>query len=548
MAKKVIAKERLLAYPDFNKPFQIHAVASHYQLGAVVSQEGKPIAFCSRKLNPVQTRYTATERELLSIAETLKECRNMLLGQTIEVFTDHKNPVCKHFNTKRVMGWRLLLEEFGPQLTHIKGENNIAADALSRSDISEEDFSQDAFNGELAADDDKFPNEFPLSCKEIAYRQGKDKDLQKKLKNDPELCQKAPCKFSDKTYEIIAKGGKIYPPTASQHKCAKWCHDCLMHPGETRLEFTIAQHCTWVGLHPTVQRVIKACPNCELCKKNSKKHGLLPPKPTPEIIPWHTLCMDLIGPHDFGVKNEKEPKKDTFVQLHCLTMTDPATGFFECCEIMRKRADYIANHSEMSWLTRHPWPTEIVMDEGREFAPEVADLLKSECGTHCKTVTSGNPQASSMIERCHQTLANMIRTRQTKDKNDLDPEFGWSGMLAACRKAMNSTVHASTTSRATKSQLVFGRDALLNVPFEADWQHIEEQKQKLVTQNNKRENATRTPHQHNVGDIVTVNTNKQRKHGHDPNLGPCRITQAFDNGAVQLVKVADDDGGAVCDT
>jgi len=67
MAKRVIAKETLLAYPNFNKPFQIHTDASHYQLGAVASQEGKPTAFYSHKLNPAQTRYTTTERELLSI-------------------------------------------------------------------------------------------------------------------------------------------------------------------------------------------------------------------------------------------------------------------------------------------------------------------------------------------------------------------------------------------------------------------------------------------------------------------------------------------------
>jgi len=156
---------------------------------------------------------------------------------------------------------------------------------------------------------------------------------------------------------------------------------------------------------------------------------------------------------------------------------------------MRKSADYIANHLEISWLTQHPWPTEIVVDKGREFALAVADLLKSKCGVHRKIITSRNPQANSMIEWCHQTLANMICTRQIRDKHDLDPEFGWPGMLAACRKAMNSTVHA--TSRATPSQLAFGRDALLNVSFEADWQCIEEQKQKLITQNNKRENATR---------------------------------------------------------
>jgi len=144
MAKRVIAKETLLAYPNFNKPFQIHTDASHYQLGAVASQEGKPTAFCGRKLSPAQTRHTSTEREPPSIAETLKEHRNTLLGQQIEVFIDHKNLVCKHFNTERVVCWQLLLEEFGPKLTHVKGVNNIVADALSRLEMAEEEFSAEA--------------------------------------------------------------------------------------------------------------------------------------------------------------------------------------------------------------------------------------------------------------------------------------------------------------------------------------------------------------------------------------------------------------------
>jgi RNase H-like domain found in reverse transcriptase len=120
-AKKIIAQEVLLAYPNFSKKFVIHTDASHYQLGAVISQDGKPIAFYSRKLNPPQTWYTTTKRELLSIIETLKEYRNILLGHKIEVFIDHQNLMYKHFNTERVMQWQLLIEEFGPKLTYIKG-------------------------------------------------------------------------------------------------------------------------------------------------------------------------------------------------------------------------------------------------------------------------------------------------------------------------------------------------------------------------------------------------------------------------------------------
>ena len=71
--KKVIGTEVLLSYPDSNKPFQIYTDASDHQLGAVIMQDTKPIAFYSRKLNTVQRRYTTTERELLSTTETFKE-------------------------------------------------------------------------------------------------------------------------------------------------------------------------------------------------------------------------------------------------------------------------------------------------------------------------------------------------------------------------------------------------------------------------------------------------------------------------------------------
>ena len=43
LIKRIMAKEVTLAYPNFEQPFEIHTDASHYQLGAVISQNGKPI-------------------------------------------------------------------------------------------------------------------------------------------------------------------------------------------------------------------------------------------------------------------------------------------------------------------------------------------------------------------------------------------------------------------------------------------------------------------------------------------------------------------------
>ena len=95
----MIGREVLLAYPDFNAPFEIHTDASRLQIGAVISQKGKPIAFYSQNMNIAQYNYTTTDKELLSIVATLKEFRNILLEHQITVYTDHKNLTYKIFNT-----------------------------------------------------------------------------------------------------------------------------------------------------------------------------------------------------------------------------------------------------------------------------------------------------------------------------------------------------------------------------------------------------------------------------------------------------------------
>ena len=69
-----------------------------------------------------------------------------------------------------------------------------------------------------------------------------------------------------------------------------------------------------------------------------------------------TLCIDPIDACPFG-KKDPDPAKDTHVELHCMTMIDPATGWFEIVEIPTKRADCIAKILECHWLTRCPWPT-----------------------------------------------------------------------------------------------------------------------------------------------------------------------------------------------
>ena len=134
--KVIISHKTLLSYPDFSKDFHIYTDSSDYQLGAVIMQNDRPLAFYSRKLNSAQKWYTTGKQELLSIVETLNKFKNILLGQKLIVHTDHKNLHYQKMSTNCIIWQRLLIEEFGPTFIHIKGKKNVIADALSQLDAN----------------------------------------------------------------------------------------------------------------------------------------------------------------------------------------------------------------------------------------------------------------------------------------------------------------------------------------------------------------------------------------------------------------------------
>jgi hypothetical protein len=137
----------------------------------------------------------------------------------------------------------------------------------------------------------------------------------------------------------------------------------------------------------------------------------------------------------------------------------------------------------------------------------------------------------------------MIQVQNIRDKHDLDKDFGWTGVLSVIRQAVRSLVH--TTTRATPTQLVCGRYALLNVSFQADWDYIKEQKQHRILQNNKKENAKRIPYTYNVGDQVMVKEDPHRKLSGARFSGPYTVTQVNDNGTVQQLSKATNSGAVL---
>jgi hypothetical protein len=115
----------------------------------------------------------------------------------------------------------------------------------------------------------------------------------------------------------------------------------------------------------------------------------------------------------------------------------------------------------------------------------------------------------------------------------MDSNDPWAGILAATMFAVRATYH--TTLQASPMQLVFGQDAILNVKHITDWEHIKQQKQTRINENNRRENKSRCVHQYSLGDKILIKARKHSKHKLEYD-GPYAITQVNDNGTVRFQK------------
>ena len=156
-----------------------------------------------------------------------------------------------------------------------------------------------------------------------------------------------------------------------------------------------------------------------------------------------------------------------------------------------------------------------------------------------KTITLRNPQANAVLERVHQTLGNIIRTFELHEELHLTELEAWQGILAAAAFAIRATYH--TTLQHTPSQLVFGRDAILNVQCDVDWTAIKASKQKLIKKNTERENSSRKTYQYHVGDKILVKQGWGAKYAKAPYKGPYQVTRVNTNGTLRYLRGVVDD-------
>ena len=140
--KAVLISVPVLKAPNFNCRFKLAVDASDIGAGSVLLQEDEngvdhPVCYFSKKFNVSQMNYSTIEKECLSLILAVQHFEVYLTSSSlpIVVYSDH-NPLTfinkMKNNNQRLMRWCLMLQEYNIDIKHIKGKDNIIADALSR--------------------------------------------------------------------------------------------------------------------------------------------------------------------------------------------------------------------------------------------------------------------------------------------------------------------------------------------------------------------------------------------------------------------------------
>lgn len=284
-------KERLtivsvLAVLDSSKEFVVCIDASVDGLGAILMQDGRVIAYESRKLKDHETNYPTHDLELAAVMHALTKWRHFLLRQHFELRTDHRS--LQYIFTQpnlnaRQRRWMEFLCEYNFEVKYIQGKENKVADALSR-------------------------RRHELSSLTLSIDL-KEKILQNLVLDPWFLDVKAVIDSGSslegrfKGYSISPKGllwyrGSIYIPDVGDMRVLVMseAHKApyLAHPGVKKMNANLRQHYYWPGMKRDITDFVERCLECQRVKvEHQHPAGLLQSQSVPEWK-WDIISIDFI--------------------------------------------------------------------------------------------------------------------------------------------------------------------------------------------------------------------------------------------------------------
>ena len=488
--KEQMARSPILAHLDLNKELRVVSDASKIGAGGALLQlmEDRvwhPVAYASWLFNSAQRNYSTTDRELLSVVLTLRKWRHILMGRKISFLNDHK-PLAGYMKSVdphgRLARWAMEFQAFNIDLQHIKGTDNVIADALSRT-TEGDDFADvnmvatitkdigptSLVSGLSNCEDEYFEYTIGLAILrslpgdiEWAEEQRRDRNLLGIIR----WLESGTLPDDDDSAKIILYEASNYALAGEEKVLVRITRVSPEHLGPSvrrvvpktlrRCVLALYHDSTWAGAHRGrdktyhsirdkfyfdrmslyTQLYVKTCRVCQLCKNspltNQTKLGNIEATGV-----WDLVSIDIWG----LVRQSANGNR------YVLTVVDGYTKWAMAIALAANTSEMIARALRLFVFQTFGIPNRIHSDKGKEFCNNLMDEVCRLYGTKRSSSAPYHPQSNSYAERIHQFYRNAITAFIQGD------QLIWDEMLIELVTAYNNTYHAAIGCRPSEAFL-----------------------------------------------------------------------------------------------
>ncbi|KAL5779238.1 hypothetical protein ACOSQ2_009975 [Xanthoceras sorbifolium] len=485
--KQQLTEAPVLVLPDFKKLFVVECDASHMGIGAILSQEGKPVKFFSEKLTDAKRRYSTYDLEFYALVRAIQHWEHYLAYREFVVYSDHQ--ALRYLNSQskfspRHVKWSSYLQEFTFSLRYKAGESNKVADALSRRSLL------------LTV----------MSTQVIGFE-----ELKSQYVDDPD--------FSSIITELQGPtGGNNLPYRLQEGYLFKVNQLCIPR-GSLREQIIRELHGNGLGGYFDRDKTMTMVADryywlicTKMWKRFAQNTGLYLPLPTPEA-PWVHLSMDFM----LGLSKIAKGFDSIFVVVDRFSKM---VHFIACSKATD--ALHIADLFFKEVVKLHGLPKSIVSDRDVKFMGHFWRTLWRKMGTELKYSSTCHPQIDGQTEVVNRSLGNLLRCLVGKYVKS------WDSVLPQAEFAYNNSVNRSIkktpfeAAYGLKPQTVFDlvslpQDTKVSDEGEAFAEHIRaihEEVQAAIKASNESYAAAANQHrkvqEFKEGDMVLVHLKRER--------------------------------------
>jgi hypothetical protein len=435
--KQALVTSPVLIIPDWrsDKPFEITCDASYQGLSGVLTQDGHPVAYESRKLNGAESRYSPTELEMLAVVHCVKTWRCYIEGKEVHVYTDHKpnttfvsNPML----SRRQARWTEELQSYNLQFHYKPGAQNVVADALSRYPV-----------GDPIPEEGPAPNTKTLigvlaasalhqKAKQLTSTIPFLDKVREGYNHDPWFSQPENVQMFTQVAGVHTLKDAIALPDYAdlRQQVLAECHDApySAHPGRENTLKLVKQLFWWPNMAQDVAKYVKSCLSCQRNKhRNLLPAGLLQPLPIPGT-PWESVSMDFVTDLPVTPKGHDSITVivDRLTKMVILTATKKTDTARDVAELFVKEV-----------ISRHGCPETLVTDRDPKFTGHFFREITQLWGVKQNMTSAFHPQSDGNTERVNRVMEDMLRHFVSPDQTN------WDQLLPLVEFAINNSYHDS---------------------------------------------------------------------------------------------------------